>query len=239
MRICSRVLPALAFVASVALSLTPTAVLLAQGKQLEPLAYTIRIPNPSSKTFDVDVIVPAANRDSVVLMMAVWSPGMYNLQNYTNQVSAFTATSADGRVLEFAKPKASRWVIKTGGASSIRVSYTLSAPRGSNLSNGVNDSSLVIVGPATYVTLVESVHRPAEVKLELPEACTGNAYISDAERLPTTLAEAAALFEASTVAREAFGDEVVEHYLNNARIELTAYNSAVTDWERRRGFERL
>ncbi|MFN8032072.1 MAG: glutamine synthetase family protein [Mycobacterium sp.] len=75
--------------------------------------------------------------------------------------------------------------------------------------------------------------------LELPEACAGNAYTSDAEHLPTTLAEAAALFEASTVAREAFGDDVVQHYLNNARVELAAFNSAVTDWERVRGFERL
>jgi glutamine synthetase len=76
-------------------------------------------------------------------------------------------------------------------------------------------------------------------KLELPDACVGNAYSSDAERLPTTLAEAAKLFEGSGVAREAFGDEVVDHYLNNARVELAAFNSSVTDWERRRGFERL
>ena len=75
--------------------------------------------------------------------------------------------------------------------------------------------------------------------LELPDACAGNAYTSGAERLPTTLAEAAELFEGSAMAREAFGDEVVEHYLNNARVELAAFNSAVTDWERVRGFERL
>ena len=41
------------------------------------------------------------------------------------------------------------------------------------------------------------------------------------------------------VAREAFGDEVVEHYLNNARVELAAFNATVTDWERVRGFERF
>jgi glutamine synthetase len=76
-------------------------------------------------------------------------------------------------------------------------------------------------------------------QLELPAACAGNAYTSGAQRLPTTLAEAAALFAESAVAREAFGDEVVEHYLNNARVELKAYDSTVTDWERRRGFERL
>ena len=43
----------------------------------------------------------------------------------------------------------------------------------------------------------------------------------------------------SAVAREAFGEEVVDHYLNNARVELAAFEAAVTDWERVRGFERL
>jgi glutamine synthetase len=78
-----------------------------------------------------------------------------------------------------------------------------------------------------------------ERELELPDAFEGNAYESGAERLPTTLTEAAELFEKSTVAREAFGDDVIEHYLNNARVELAAFNAAVTDWERVRGFERL
>ena len=76
-------------------------------------------------------------------------------------------------------------------------------------------------------------------ELELDEACTGNAYTGGAQRLPATLAEAAELFENSAVARAAFSDEVVEHYLNNARVELAAFNAAVTDWERVRGFERL
>ena len=75
--------------------------------------------------------------------------------------------------------------------------------------------------------------------LELPEPCPGNAYTGDALRLPTTLAEAAQLMEGSALAREAFGEAVVEHYLNNARVELAAFNSCVTDWERVRGFERF
>jgi glutamine synthetase len=78
-----------------------------------------------------------------------------------------------------------------------------------------------------------------EQELELPEALVGNAYTSGAEHLPTTLTEAAELFGNSKIAREAFGDDVVEHYLNKAKVELNAFNSAVTDWERVRGFERL
>ncbi|MCB0930565.1 MAG: glutamine synthetase [Mycobacterium sp.] len=75
--------------------------------------------------------------------------------------------------------------------------------------------------------------------LQLPEPIPGNAYSIGGERLPTTLAEAAELFDGSAVARQAFGDDVVEHYLNNARVELAAFNAAVTDWERVRGFERF
>ncbi|MBB1252111.1 glutamine synthetase family protein [Streptomyces alkaliterrae] len=78
-----------------------------------------------------------------------------------------------------------------------------------------------------------------EHKLELPEACTGNAYTGDAQHVPTTLREAADLWAASPIARAAFGEEVVEHYLNMARVELDAYDSAVTDWERYRSFERM
>ncbi|MFI7245113.1 glutamine synthetase family protein [Streptomyces qinglanensis] len=75
--------------------------------------------------------------------------------------------------------------------------------------------------------------------LELPAACTGNAYTGDAAHVPTTLREAAELWEGSAPAREAFGSEVVDHYLNMARVEQRAFETAVTDWERYRSFERM
>jgi glutamine synthetase len=76
--------------------------------------------------------------------------------------------------------------------------------------------------------------------LQPPEPYQGNAYeATGVERLPATLSEAATLFGASVLAREAFGDDVVAHYLNNAHVEVTAFNAVVTDWERMRGFERL
>ena len=78
-----------------------------------------------------------------------------------------------------------------------------------------------------------------EHELELEPMFEGNAYGSDAPRVPTTLREAAELFGRSEIAREAFGADVVEHYLNNARIEVQAYDAAITDWERVRGFERF
>ncbi|MET8582004.1 glutamine synthetase family protein [Streptomyces collinus] len=78
-----------------------------------------------------------------------------------------------------------------------------------------------------------------ERKLELPEPCTGNAYAADLAHVPTTLREAAELWETSPIAKAAFGEEVVAHYRNMARVEVEAYDAAVTDWELRRSFERL
>jgi glutamine synthetase len=87
--------------------------------------------------------------------------------------------------------------------------------------------------------LVASGLRGVEESLVLPEAFEGNAYAADASRVPTTLHEALDLFDNSKVAREAFSDEVVDHYVHAARVEVAAYDAAVTDWERYRGFERL
>ncbi|ANW21017.1 glutamine synthetase family protein [Streptomyces clavuligerus] len=78
-----------------------------------------------------------------------------------------------------------------------------------------------------------------EQRLELPEECAGNAYTTECAQVPTTLREAAELWDNSTLAKAAFGSEVVAHYSNMARVELAAFDAAVTDWELRRSFERL
>jgi len=78
-----------------------------------------------------------------------------------------------------------------------------------------------------------------EHELELEPILEGNAYGSDAPRVPSSLREAAALFGESDIAKQAFGADVVAHYLNNAKIEQAAYDAAITDWERVRGFERF
>jgi glutamine synthetase len=77
-----------------------------------------------------------------------------------------------------------------------------------------------------------------ENELELPPALEGNAYESSAERFPHSLREAIAALEDGSVARQALGDEVVDHYLNYARTEQRLFDEAVTCYERERMFER-
>ena len=78
-----------------------------------------------------------------------------------------------------------------------------------------------------------------ENKLELEDMTLGNGYEADKPHVPTSLREASELFDKSEHARRIFGDDVVNHLVNAARIEMRAFDSAITDWERVRGFERL
>jgi glutamine synthetase len=77
-------------------------------------------------------------------------------------------------------------------------------------------------------------------RTEPPPCFVGDIYAArDLPRVPYTLQEAVDTFTASAFARHAFGDEVVEHYGHFYRTEQAAYNAAVTDWERKRYFERI
>jgi glutamine synthetase len=92
---------------------------------------------------------------------------------------------------------------------------------------------------ALSALIVAGLHG-VEHSLELEPVFEGNAYDApEKPRVPDTLREARDLFAQSAIARAAFGDEVVDHYVNAADVELAAFGGAVTDWERFRGFERL
>ena len=64
-------------------------------------------------------------------------------------------------------------------------------------------------------------------------------HLRPARRCRARCPRRASAFASSALARAALGDEVVDHYVNMADVELAAFNAAVTDWELRRGFERL
>jgi glutamine synthetase len=67
----------------------------------------------------------------------------------------------------------------------------------------------------------------------------GNAYeAGEAEPFPSSLREAVELWEGSAFARSAFGESVWKHYLNYGQTEQRLFDQVVTDYERRRMFER-
>ncbi|TIS30511.1 MAG: glutamine synthetase, partial [Mesorhizobium sp.] len=67
----------------------------------------------------------------------------------------------------------------------------------------------------------------------------GDAYqASQLPEIPKTLRDATETLEGSTMLKQAFGEEVIEHYVHTARWEQFEYDRRITDWELHRGFER-
>lgn len=90
-----------------------------------------------------------------------------------------------------------------------------------------------------YAAVLAAGLRGIEQRIEPPAEHIGNGYTATGcQRMPRAMYEAIHALENSTLARESLGDVVVDHYLNYARVEQAAYDAVVTDWERRRYFER-
>ncbi len=92
----------------------------------------------------------------------------------------------------------------------------------------------------TYAAAIAGGLHGVNKKIEPPPELKGDAYqAAGVPEVPKTLREATDLFEKSVLARAAFGDDTVDHYVRLARLEQEAFDREVTDWERVRYFERI
>jgi predicted metalloprotease with PDZ domain len=140
------------------------------AQALEPIVYTVKVPKPDSHAASVEAVFPTSGHPAVEIMMAVWSPGFYRVEDYAKRVEDLSAKAPDGTVLKVEHPVKNRWRIETGGNSKVVVSYRLICRQGSVTTNYVGEPLGVFNGAATFVTLAEQSRRPHEVRFELPAA---------------------------------------------------------------------
>jgi glutamine synthetase len=91
----------------------------------------------------------------------------------------------------------------------------------------------------TYAAMVGAGLYGIEHGLELVPEFKGNGYVATGvPRMPRALYEAIGELERSKAAVEIFGQDVIDHYLNAARVEQEAYDAVVHHWDRERYLER-
>lgn len=187
----------------------------------EPIVYKISFPSLDKHIAEIEVSVPTEGKASIDVMMPVWSPGFYRIENYADRVSSFTARSSDGTKLEVERPRKNRWRIQTQGAAEVLLTYRLQCNSKFVTGNWVGEDYTVLNGPSAFITLVETAHRPHEVKLELPEkwkqSATGLASHADGKPHHYQAADYDALADspivAGTLAISDFDVEGSKHYL--------------------------
>ncbi len=133
----------------------------------EPIRYKVGFPAPQTHYLEVTASVPAG-RPSVELFMAVWTPGSYLVREYSRNVEDFRAVSPAGAALAWRKTRKNRWLVDTGGASSIEVSYKVYARELNVQGNWVDASFAMLNGAPNFMTLAGGERRPYEVQLTLP-----------------------------------------------------------------------
>ena len=143
-----------------------------RAQDLAPVSYRVRVPQPDSPFAHIDVVVPTGERATIELMMPIWSPGYYRVEDYAARVSDVAAHAPSGEPLTVEKSRSNRWRVSTGGHASIRLTYRVLCDQRSVTTNEVRKEYGVFNGAATFMTLVDHGRRPHEVQFELPAGWT-------------------------------------------------------------------
>jgi predicted metalloprotease with PDZ domain len=133
----------------------------------DPIRYTLRFPAPQTNYVEVEAVVSTDGRASLEMFMAVWTPGSYLIREYERNVEGVTA-SAGGRPFAVEKTVKNRWRITTGGAREVTVTYRVFSHEMTVRSNWVDADFAMINGAPTFMTVVDGMSRPHDVRLELP-----------------------------------------------------------------------
>jgi predicted metalloprotease with PDZ domain len=139
-----------------------------RAQAVEPIVYDLKVPAPETHTAEVEAVFPTGKGPSIEIMMAIWSPGFYRVEDYAKRVHGLSARTTDGVALEVEPIRKNRWRIQTRGAAKVVVSYRLTCEQSSVTTNYVGNDLAVINGAPTFITLVEQARRPHEVRLEMP-----------------------------------------------------------------------
>jgi predicted metalloprotease with PDZ domain len=139
-----------------------------QGARPAAVEYNVSFPDPASHTAVVTARLPTEGAASVELMMPIWSPGYYKVENYADRVHDISATTAAGAALDVTHHARNRWRVATGGAPVVVVRYDVTADVQFVTANWVGDSLILLNGAPTFVTIADSVRRPIDVTLDLP-----------------------------------------------------------------------
>lgn len=147
----------------------PTGWLAAQDQPI-PVQYVVSFADADRHLIDVVATIPTDGSPDLELMLPVWTPGSYLVREYARNIISISVTNPlTATSLEIDKSAKNRWVVSNPeAADSVRVEYQVYCREMSVRTNWVEHDFGVLVGAATFVTGVELLNRPHQVRFVLP-----------------------------------------------------------------------
>ena len=137
---------------------------LAQGS----IDYLVRVENPGTRLYHVEATLPATGSETLVSLPA-WTPGFYEIENYARYVRNFAAEDDSGSPLRWEKTDKDTWLIHSGGASRVRLSFDYPASQQSLSGSVLLPDFGLFNGTNLFVYPETGYDFPARVRFELPE----------------------------------------------------------------------
>ena len=135
------------------------------------LSYRIRIERPDDHVARVSVDIPCHDgQGPLEVTLPAWCPGSYLIRDYARHVRDLRATGAGGAALSAIKRDKSTWTIDPGGASSVRVDYTIYGHELTVRTNHIDGTHAFLHGPATFLYPEALRKAPVTVELVAPRA---------------------------------------------------------------------
>ncbi len=141
-----------------------------QAQDANELKYTILVPDTEQPKAVVELLVPARNAESVELMMPIWSPGFYRIENYSENVAEVEVVSPSGAKLDVERTANNRWRVSTHGEEAFVFRYQLECKGRSVTTNSIGSKLGVFNGPSTFVSVIGRENVPHSVTLSLPDS---------------------------------------------------------------------
>ncbi len=138
----------------------------------DPITYDVTFPDLAAHYTHVEAHVPPGGQPTITMMMAIWSPGYYKVENYAQNVDSVRAMGPDGSPLAVQQTQSNRWQVDTHGNPMVTLQYRVKSDRKFVTADWVGDSLIVLCGAPTYMTLLNDQSRPAVVDLTLPAGWT-------------------------------------------------------------------
>lgn len=142
---------ALPFVAMAQVA-APTQSTVVASAPIDNVGYTLAFDRTSAGegAVRVEMSFTTAGDEPVLLSLPAWTPGAYEISNFSRWVAGFTAES-DGKPLEWDKTDHDTWRIRPEGARSVTVSFDFTADTLDNAMTWIEPDFLLVNGTNVFM----------------------------------------------------------------------------------------
>ncbi len=133
------------------------------------IKYAVSTKHPHRHFIGFTAEFEVKNRMEVLLQLAAWRPGRYELGNFAKNIRSWKVTDEHGSALSFRKTSKDAWLVMTSGVEKIILTYEYYAAELNAGSSFLDEEQLYINPVNCFFYDADFSEEKFEIKLHIPE----------------------------------------------------------------------